>query len=718
MFAQSYAIPDDGQATLERFADPGAFQKSPVPATAAARSTAWSDPADAFWDDRFDSLGGLNNTVYSMALDDAGVYVGGLFTAAGGAPANCIAKWDGVDWHALGSGLDNNVRAIVIRGTDLYASGQFTRAGDVVVNGVARWDGTYWHPLGSGMNGIVYALAFYGGDLYAGGLFTTAGGVNALNIARWDGSAWHAVGPGLNDYVFAFALRGGALIAAGDFTAAGTDSAHYVASWDGSTWSPLGAGLNSYVLALATDGSNVYAGGHFTKAGGVDASRIARWDGSAWSAVGSGVNDYVFSLTMDGPAVYAGGYFTLVEGAPANYLAKYEAGSWSSLGSGTNGYSVFALGVLNGSLYVGGTHTRAGEKPSMHFGRYGASPYVIRSSAGPGGSIAPSGNVEVEHGMNADFLLTPEIGMLVDSILVDEVYVGSARSYLLAHVAANHAVRVSFLAGNDTVKMHVQDGWNMVSVPLAVNDHGRASIFQSSVSSAFAFEGMYVITDSLENGVGYWLKFSGAHDLLLKGLRRVVDSIQVQKGWNLVGGTSVRFPTQDIVTNPGGLVASPFFGFTDAYAVADTLRPGSAYWVKMSRSGMLVLASSGDAGSENLIRIVATSERPPAPPGSVAPSVAPLPEQFALAQNYPNPFNPSTEIRYELPVRSAVKITVYSIIGVPVATLVDGEQEPGIHMISWRPHVSSGIYLYRMEAVGTEDPAVAFQKMSRMVYLK
>jgi hypothetical protein len=95
-----------------------------------------------------------------------------------------------------------------------------------------------------------------------------------------------------------------------------------------------------------------------------------------------------------------------------------------------------------------------------------------------------------------------------------------------------------------------------------------------------------------------------------------------------------------------------------------------------------------------------------------------LPAAYALHQNYPNPFNPSTEIRYELPVRSAVKITVYSVLGVPVSTLVDGEQEPGFHAVSWHPQIASGMYMYRMEAVSTENPTVTFQKMTRMLYLK
>lgn len=76
-----------------------------------------------------------------------------------------------------------------------------------------------------------------------------------------------------------------------------------------------------------------------------------------------------------------------------------------------------------------------------------------------------------------------------------------------------------------------------------------------------------------------------------------------------------------------------------------------------------------------------------------------LPVDFALDQNYPNPFNPSTEISFNLPVTSVVRLEVFNMIGQKVATLANGQYEAGKHTITWNASASaSGLYFYRIKA--------------------
>jgi len=88
--------------------------------------------------------------------------------------------------------------------------------------------------------------------------------------------------------------------------------------------------------------------------------------------------------------------------------------------------------------------------------------------------------------------------------------------------------------------------------------------------------------------------------------------------------------------------------------------------------------------------------------GTGATAVEPVseaPKAFALSQNYPNPFNPATTISYSLPARAWVRLSVYNTLGQLVATLVNGEEEAGIHEVRFNgSNRASGIYFYRLQA--------------------
>ena len=77
----------------------------------------------------------------------------------------------------------------------------------------------------------------------------------------------------------------------------------------------------------------------------------------------------------------------------------------------------------------------------------------------------------------------------------------------------------------------------------------------------------------------------------------------------------------------------------------------------------------------------------------------PLPEGFALSQNYPNPFNAQTTISYVVPFESHFTIEIFDLLGRKVETLIDREESPGRHTVTWNAeNVSSGLYLYSIKA--------------------
>jgi hypothetical protein len=81
-----------------------------------------------------------------------------------------------------------------------------------------------------------------------------------------------------------------------------------------------------------------------------------------------------------------------------------------------------------------------------------------------------------------------------------------------------------------------------------------------------------------------------------------------------------------------------------------------------------------------------------------------IPTAYRLYQNYPNPFNPTTEIVFDLPVASNVKLQVFNTLGQLVTTVVDEARVAGQHKIRWdASELASGLYIYRLEANGFVD---------------
>jgi hypothetical protein len=72
---------------------------------------------------------------------------------------------------------------------------------------------------------------------------------------------------------------------------------------------------------------------------------------------------------------------------------------------------------------------------------------------------------------------------------------------------------------------------------------------------------------------------------------------------------------------------------------------------------------------------------------------------YELEQNFPNPFNPSTTIRYGLPGRVHMTLTVFNTLGQQITTLIQGVQGPGFHEVSFDgSNLPSGVYFYRLQA--------------------
>lgn len=158
----------------------------------------------------------------------------------------------------------------------------------------------------------------------------------------------------------------------------------------------------------------------------------------------------------------------------------------------------------------------------------------------------------------------------------------------------------------------------------------------------------------------------------------VGDAPGVQ-GWNLYRGR-----TAETIDEP--VNAAPIAAAGSQFEVRDAAAGLTGRWFYR-------LAALLDDGSETTVGV-----------RSVDVAAGPARVSFALAGA--NPFRGSTAVAYSLPVPMPVRLDVYDLAGRRVKTLVDGDQEAGVHVVSidlaTAGRAGAGVYLLRLKAAGVE----------------
>ncbi len=341
---------------------------------------------------------------------------------------------------------------------------------------------------------------------------------------------------------------------------------------------------------------------------------------------------------------------------------------------------------------------------------------TITVIAGLHGSIDPPGPVVVPFGNDATFTMRPDSAYFVDSVFADGVYVGDDTVYTFEHLKIDHVLRAQFVQNTHAVSM--SPNWNLISLPLTIPRARKSVLFPSAVSPAFAYDGSYAMVESLNTGMGYWLRFSSSQEVVLAGKMHLRDTVPVHSGWNLIGSISTALASSEIVSIPAGIVTGRFFAFRGGYVPEDSLFPGFGYWVKVEGDGQLLLGPGGSLPPGARIRIVPGAELPPPPPDQPTAERA-LPSHYQLEAPYPNPFNPSTTIRYDLPVVSRVRLTIYNVLGEVANVLVDATEEPGYKQVVWEASsMAGGIYFCRLEATDGRGGGFHFVQVRKVVLVK
>lgn len=327
----------------------------------------------------------IPGTIKRMRAANGLLFVGGDFDRVGSTPYANLVAWNGSAWVDVGGGVDNVVYDIQQDGAGVLVAGRFTQAGGVATGQVARWDGASFTPVAapfthSAFLPEVFSIARVNSRLYATGVFDNSGGVTMPWIAQLDDdTGWQPVDDGLSYPGLTLADRNGELMIGGWFyyvyntgSPLGT-SAGQVAAFDGQRLRRLFTNPTGFEVPVWRNGegdlqptgitrqivfdNQLVVGGTFYWVGGQLALGTASWNGSEWEGFSDDITLDVKAFSPFQGSLYAYSYARIVGASEG--LHRLQGRSWEFVPTPQiflwDERSVQCMQEYQGNLYFGGT---------------------------------------------------------------------------------------------------------------------------------------------------------------------------------------------------------------------------------------------------------------------------------------------------------------------------------------------------------------------------
>ncbi|MBD3375351.1 T9SS type A sorting domain-containing protein [candidate division KSB1 bacterium] len=255
-------------------------------------------------------------------------------------------------------------------------------------------------------------------------------------------------------------------------------------------------------------------------------------------------------------------------------------------------------------------------------------------------------------------------------------------------------------------------GWHLISLPLWVDDSYVPNLFpHENYGSLYTWDpqkNIYLETDSLKTGQGYWIYVEKPFSASVEGVPVFHHRGIFHKGWNMLGAIYHEdLHINDLIIEPAHVYQSLMWWNPDLLTYEDhtTFFKGAGYWVLAFEDCQWLLDPERSFSVPQTLSMHNFSSElfsPPPPPG-IFTSVAENGENNDWATGlevYPNPFRQEVTLTYHLTDQREVYLTIYNLQGQVIRTLYKGIQLPGRQEWLWNARdengrsVPSGLYLF------------------------
>ena len=168
--------------------------------------------------------------------------------------------------------------------------------------------------------------------------------------------------------------------------------------------------------------------------------------------------------------------------------------------------------------------------------------YTISASAGPGGSISPSGTVVVNEASDRIFSIIPQEGYRITDVVIDGISAGPVATYTFSNITASHTISATFEIMTYTITTGAGSGGSVTPSGVLTLNHGSAQSFSFQPVTGYRISDVRVDNVSVGTPSEYTFNNINANHTVSVQFAIIVNTVTAtaQQGGSITPSGNVR----------------------------------------------------------------------------------------------------------------------------------------------------------------------------------